>query len=297
MDVHRLKVFVSVYKNLSFSRASEELHLSQPTISEHIKSLEDHLGVRLFDRMGRTTAPTPEAGSIYPLAVEIIEKLENIKLALASPGGEPFGDVLIGASTIPGTYIIPRAAASFRAEHPSVAFTIEIGDSAQVARRVADNELPAGIVGAKMFERGLAYVPFVEEELVVVMKKGLYPKTDIRPEDLKSIPFLMREEGSGTRKSFEKQLRELGVNTGALNIVASLGSSAAILEAVRAGLGASVLSSLAVDDDISKGRLVELRLPGKRMKREFHIVTRKGRTLPTSYGAFFEHLAQSYTTK
>jgi DNA-binding transcriptional LysR family regulator len=109
---------------------------------------------------------------------------------------------------------------------------------------------------------------------------------------MKKIPFLLREEGSGTRRAFEGHLKDFGLTLGSLDVIATLGSSAAVIEAVRAGLGASVASRISVDEDLKKGSLVEIKMPGTKMKRSFYIVIRKGRTLPPAYGAFFEHLAR-----
>jgi len=292
MDIHRLKVFASVYRNRSFSRASEDLHLSQPTISEHIKSLEEGLGFRLFDRLGRTISPTHQAVILYPRALEIIEKLESLKTALEVSGDEPRGELLIGASTIPGTYILPRMAASFRQSRPQVAFSVLIEDSGRVARLVAAGDLFLGLVGARMLERGIIYRPLVEDELLLVARKGMVPEGTVTPGMLReqNIPFILREEGSGTKRTMEHYFRDQGVTLDSLHVVATLGSTAAVKEAVKAGLGVSTLSRLAVREELARGSLVSVALPDLRMHRTFYVITRKGRTLPPTYQLFLDYL-------
>ncbi|HWR90222.1 MAG TPA: LysR family transcriptional regulator, partial [Dissulfurispiraceae bacterium] len=117
MDLHQLKVFVSVYRNRSFSKASTALFLTQPTVSDHIRSVEEELQCRLFDRLGRTIIPTGEADVLYSEAVELLEKAEAIKTAISRLKRDLRGEILVGTSTIPGTYLMPRIVASFRREH------------------------------------------------------------------------------------------------------------------------------------------------------------------------------------
>ena len=150
MDVHHLKIFVTVYKNKSFTRASEELNISQPTISEHIKNLEHSLGCRLFDRLGRSILPTAEAEVLFPRALQLLDDLEQIRDEITATGKGIKGNLFIGASTIPGTYILPRLAYSFKKEYPEVAFEILIEDSGKITNMVLQHDLLCGIVGAKM---------------------------------------------------------------------------------------------------------------------------------------------------
>jgi DNA-binding transcriptional LysR family regulator len=124
MDIHQLKVFASVFKNRSFSKASEELHLTQPTISNHIKALEDEFNSKLFDRLGRTIMPTKEAEVLYNHSLEIIEKADTLKEAIMEVSKDLTGKVLIGASTIPGVYLMPRIMSEFKKKYPSISFQI-----------------------------------------------------------------------------------------------------------------------------------------------------------------------------
>lgn len=292
MDIHHLRVFVSVFKNRSFSRASEELHLSQPTVSDHIKGLEDELRCRLFDRTGRKVIPTEEARVLYARAAEIIEKLDGVRAAIGRLTEEISGELVIGASTIPGAYIIPPLASKFKRMHPAVSFQVVIEDSKKITDMVSAHELLMGVVGARMEHGQLEHVPFVEDELVLAASPGLIEKKAIQVKELLSVPVLLREEGSGTRKAMERHLAGKGVSTGALNVVAVLGSTDSIREAVKAGLGASVLSRIAIKDELKAGSLRAVKIKGLSIKRSFYIVTHKRRTLPKHYRAFLEYLSK-----
>ena len=196
MDIHHLKVFVSVFKNKSFTRASEDLLISQPTISEHIKNLENSLGCKLFDRLGRSIMPTTEADILYPKALQFLDDLELIQEEISAAGIGIKGKLVIGASTIPGAYILPRLACSFKNQYPDVAFEILIEDSAKITTMILQHELLCGIVGAKMPSDKLLYEPLLEDELILVTTKKVLDQRSVTLEKLASIPFLLREKGS-----------------------------------------------------------------------------------------------------
>ncbi len=290
MDIHHLKVFLSVFKNRSFSMASGQLYLTQPTVSSHIKTIEDELECRLFDRVGRGIIPTKEAELLYIYASEIIEKFENIKIAIGRLKEEISGELIIGASTIPGTYIIPALAAEFRRKHPDISFQVVIEDSRKITDMILGHELLLGIVGAKMEYGKVEYQPFINDDLILVSSPMLLNKKTISVKELAGIPFLLREEGSGTRKMMEKHLSEEGISLRDLNVVALLGSTDSIKEAVKSGLGASILSKIAVKGELKAGTLKEIKIKELDMKRSFYIILHKRRTLPKHYHAFLDYL-------
>ena len=290
MDIHHLKIFVSVYKNRSFTRASEEMHMSQPTISEHVKNLEAELDVKLFDRLGRTILPTREAEVLYPRTLQLLDDLESIHDEVSATGGGIKGRILIGASTIPGAYILPHKAHSFKQQFPGAAFEILIDDSKKITDMVLNHDLLCGIVGARMASDKLEHVPLIEDELVLVAGRDMSSKKMIKPQELLSLPFLIREKGSGTRQSFENYLGKKKISVENLNIVATLGSSSAIIQALKAGLGTSVLSRIAVQEELDRGILKEVTIQGMKMKRKFFMIRLKKRTLPPQYAAFCKHM-------
>jgi len=142
MDIHQFRVFLSVFRNRSFTKASEELHLSQPTVSDHVRSLEDELGCVFFDRLGRTIKPTKEAEVLFIHASEIVERITHLREAVGSMKKEISGELVIGASTIPGTYILPGILASFRKLHHLVSFEIPISDTGGIIEKLGIHLAP-----------------------------------------------------------------------------------------------------------------------------------------------------------
>jgi DNA-binding transcriptional LysR family regulator len=210
VDIHQLKVFASVFKNRSFSRASEELHLTQPTISDHVKTLEEELECKLFDRLGRTIIPTKEAEVLYTHAVEIIEKINITKDIIGRFKKELSGELIVGASTIPGTYLMPSLMAAFQKKYSAVSFQIFISDSKEIGEKVLKHELLIGVVGTKFSNGFLNHIPFIEDELIAVSSPSLIKKDLLTLKDLVTFPMVLREEGSGTRKELEKILESKG---------------------------------------------------------------------------------------
>lgn len=290
MDIHQLRVFTLVFKNRSFSKASEELHLTQPTISDHVKSLENELDCKLFDRLGRTIIPTKEAEALYSHAMEIIEKANITKDIIGRFKKDLTGELIIGASTIPGTYLIPSLMAAFQRKYPAVSFQICISDSKDIGEKVLKHELLLGVVGTKFSNGDINHIPFVEDELIVVSSPLLIKNDTITLKDLIKFPMILREEGSGTRRELEKIFETKGVTLEDTKIAGIFGSTDAVKQAVKAGLGFSVLSKLSVTDELKHKVLKEIKLTDIQMKRKFYIVTHKKRTLPFLYNNFLEHL-------
>ncbi len=290
MELHHLKIFASVYRNKSFTRASKQLHISQPTVSEHIKNLETNLGCNLFDRLGRSILPTIEADLLYPRALKILDDLDRLQEDLAMAGDRVGGELVLGASTIPGTYILPGLAVGFKQKHPDISFEIRIGDTATITESVLNHELLYGVVGARTHPQQLDYQPLFEDELVLVAAPQVISGQLQTPDALYTVPFLIREQGSGTRNIMEHFLSQAAIVTVRLNVVATLGSTAAVTEALKAGLGASILSRLAVHEELLAGKLQEYRMPGLEMKRNFYGIKHKKRTLPLQYQAFSHYI-------
>lgn len=293
MDIHHLKVFASVFKNKSFSKASEELHLTQPTISAHVKSLEEELDCKLFDRLGRTIIPTKEAEILYSHTMEIIEKTDNLKEAIGRFKKKVTGELVVGASTIPGTYLMPSIMSAFKKKYPFISFQIIISDSKDVVGKVLKHELIMGIVGAKLGDEQINYMPFVEDELIVVSSPSFIRDQKMKLADLIKYPMVLREEGSGTRKETEKILENKEFSLDNIKLAGIFGSTDAIKQAVKAGLGVSILSRLSVTDELRYKTLKEIKLTDIQMKRKFYIVTHKKRTLPFLHNSFVEFLKTS----
>ena len=296
IETRHLRIFVAVYQSRSFTKAAEQLHTSQPTISEHIRNLELRLNCLLFDRLGRSIMPTREAELLFPRAQAILEDLEQLENDLAMAGQSVAGELIIGASTIPGAYILPGLASAFKTRYPAISFEIRIKDSARIVDSLLANELLIGIVGAKTAARKVKYTPFVADELILVCSGSNPLPPKIAPEYLLELPLIFRESGSGTRKNVETFLASKDIGLDELNIVAVLGSSTAVKEAVKADLGVSILSRHAVQDELAAGTLRQTTIHGLTMSRTLYIATATKRSLPHHYQVFIDFLREHAAT-
>jgi len=296
MDLHQLRVFLSVFKNRSFTKASEELHLSQPTVSDHVRSLEDELGCILFDRLGRTIKPTKEAEVLYIHAAEIVDRIAHLREAVGNIKKDVAGELVIGASTIPGTYLLPRVITGFRKEYPSVFFQVIVSDSREIMEKMLDHELILGIVGTKISHKDLKADALLDDELIVVAAPSLVRHRSIPLGDLVSLPMVLREEGSGTRREMEKSLEGKGLSMDSLNVAGYFGSTDAVKQAVKAGMGISILSRFAVQEELKYRALKEVKVEGLEMKRRFYALTHRRRNLPFLCNVFLEYLKISSVT-
>jgi len=284
---------VAVYKNKSFTKAAEQLYTSQPTISEHIHNLESRLDCKLFDRLGRSIIPTIEAELLYPRALAILEDLRKLADDLTAVGKTVSGELIVGASTIPSAFILPKIAASFKEIHADISFEIRTYDSTQVVNSVLNNELLLGIVGAEIASPKLHYHPFREDDLVLAASVDRKINQRITTGTLMELPFILREEGSGTRKSLEKHMETRDLTIDQLNTCAILGSSTAITEAIKSDLGVSILSRHAIDDAVKHNRIQIIDIVNMQMTRKFYTVTVKKRSLPHHYQEFLKYLLPS----
>ena len=232
--------------------------------------------------------PTREAKLIFPKALKLIEDLETIKQTIQTGQTHIKGTLKIGASTIPGNYMLPILAASFKQKHPDISFEINIADTRKITDGILQHEILLGIVGASMEPRSLVYEPVFTDELVFAGTQALMRKSDVG-KDIYSLPFLIREEGSGTRKTMEEWLEKMKINSRKLNIVAVLGSTDAVKQALKAGLGTSIISRRAIEEELESGALVQKNI-GPEMKRAFYLAHHKKRSLPPHYQAFFDFL-------
>lgn len=293
MDIHHLHIFTAVYRTRSFTKAAREIHICQPTVSEHIKNLEQELECRLFDRLGKAVAPTAAADLLFPKALQILESVFQVKEELRGGEDAVTGEIVLGASTIPGTYILPPIIMRFRERYPGITFTVTIKDSAKITEMVRRHELLVGIVGARTDDNALLYDQVFQDHLVLVTSPSPGRGKTITSEGLSRLPFVLGEKGSGTRQAMEEHFARLGFALSREQVVAEFSSTAAIKEAARCGLGAAVISHLAVREEIGQGNLHEIVWQKQRMQRDFYFLNHQRRTLPPLYRRFRQFLAET----
>ncbi|HPD60195.1 MAG TPA: selenium metabolism-associated LysR family transcriptional regulator [Thermodesulfobacteriota bacterium] len=299
MKFNQIEIFCKIVELGSFSRAAEASHLSQPTLTEHIKALEDYLGITLLDRLGREVVPTKAGDVLYDYAQKILRLKRETEQALWSLKGVLKGDLTVGASTIPGEYILPNLMKSFKDNFPDIFITLEISDTKKVINDILSNRIEVGIVGAIVENVKLEYRKFVKDELVLVVPPVAPWKKlkSITVEELKEIPFLVREEGSGTRMAMERCLSEHQLDIDSLNIIMRLGSTTAVIQAIKSGVGGSVLSRRAVKEDLTKGFLHTLSIEKTKIFRDFYIVLRRGRSRSPLCEVFLKFIIEKSKTE
>jgi len=295
MTLRQLEVFLAVAREKSFSLAAKRIHSSQPTLSEHISELESELGKQLFFRQGRRRVVTvTEAGRVFEqFAERAVSAVEGARQALADLDGLAHGSLLIGASTTPGLYVLPRIVAAFRTKYPGVDVKLQIANSQAIEGRVRERELDLGIVGGHSIRPGqecLAAGMLDELVLIVPPEHAWARRRDIAPESLADEPLLVREEGSATRSVTERALQGAGVK---FRMAMELDHPEAIKQGVMAGLGVAFVSLFAVRGETATGRLRALRLRGVRIQRHFHVIHHEARRVTASARAFMELLEQA----
>ncbi len=290
MDIQQLKVFVSAFKHRGFSRASEELKLRQPTISSHIKALENEFNCKLFDRLNKTMTPTKEAEVLYSHSVELIERVNTLKETIGEIRKDLTGRLVLGASAVPGVYLLPRIMSEFLKSYPEVSFQIVISDSPGIVDSISKHELVMGIVEAKFGNARIRYMPFVEDKLIVAAAPSLVNSSRLTLKEVIKLPMVLREEGSGIRREMDNILESKGISPGSIKVAGIFGSADAVKQAVKSGIGVSVLSKFSVVDELENCILKEIEVTDIMMKRQFYIVTHKKITLPRLYDTFLKNI-------
>lgn len=281
MDIRKIEAFAKVYEHKSFSKAGKSLYLSQPTISAHVAALEQELGVTLFDRIGRSVVPTCAGEILYVHAQRIFDASELALSEIRKLQERITGKLDIGGSTIPANYLLPDYLADFWRLHPEVVMDLRVGDSEEIITAVRDNTLMLGVVGTKCDAADLVFDPIVQDCLVLVMAPRVHANYAHLPTDefLRSVPWILREEGSGTRDAMERSLSRFQISVQALGASITVRNAGAMARCVRAGMGAAITSALTVADSLRDGSLVSIELPGLRMERFFYVVHNKRRSL------------------
>jgi DNA-binding transcriptional LysR family regulator len=292
MDLWQLKIFCKLVELKSFSKAGKAVHLTQPTVTSHIQDLEEYFGCRLIDRLSREAIPTKAGQVLYEYAQKLLALRDETENAIADFHGKIQGRLMIGGSTIPGTYLIPQIVGEFIRQYQDVTVSVTIGDTEEITDHILSGMADVGIVGAKVKDNKIEQEKFSEEDLKLVVWAD-HPwagKASVSLESLIKEPFIIREHGSGTLKSVEQSLHQIGYGLGHFKIIAEMGSTAAVVQGIKNYLGVSVISTLAVSEELARGSLKALNIKGLNLKRNFYLTTCKHRSLSPVSDAFVKYL-------
>ncbi|MBI2216776.1 MAG: LysR family transcriptional regulator [Candidatus Rokubacteria bacterium] len=296
MDLRRLEIFAKVAELGSFSRAADTLSLTQPTVSEHVRALEDELGVQLLDRLGRGAMPTRAGVLFLGYTHRLLALAREARQAIDQFQGRTSGELTIGGSTIPGEYLLPALIGQFRGKYPDICISLLIGDSRQVSEWVDEGRVELGVVGARPVPRTVESRPLASDELVVVVPAGhpWFERGVVGLGDMRGEPLVLRERGSGSRDAFERALEAAGLDLAAFRVVGEMGSTEAIKQAVRAGVGISLISKRAVQDECRAKLLHCARVQDLPVSRSFYLVTHRDRSRSPLAVAFLEFLESQF---
>src|SRR5262245_459983 len=297
MDLRRLEVFVKVAELGSFSRAAEALFLTQPTVSEHVRALEEDLGVQLLDRLGRGAAPTPAGQLLLGYARRILIMTREARQAVDKFQGRLFGELVVGGSTIPGEYILPALIGQFKTKYPDISISLRVGSSQQVSGWVEEGRVEIGVVGARPGSRVLVARELMADRMVIVVPAD-HPwsrRESVTLAEIRAEPLVLRERGSGTREALERALAEAGTDLTAFRVAGEMGSTQAVKQAVRAGIGVTLISKLAVEDECRARLLICVHVRDLEFQRSFHLVTHRDRSRSPLAQAFLEFVESQFT--
>ncbi len=298
MQLNQIEAFVAVAKLSSFTKAAKTLYLSQPTISTHITSLEAELNVQLIVRSTKGVSLSKAGVIFYKHAVQILKAVDCAVMSLKDFASETKGALEIAASTVPAQYIIPLFLSKLRDEFPQLFFTIKQFDSAEVVNQILSLDCEVGITGT-IVESKCVYEEFVKDRLVVITPNkekysclnGIF---DVKL--LKTEPFLLREEGSGTRKETEIFFNSLDIDIKKMNIAAQMYGTESIKQAVAGGVGISIISKVAAADFEKFGKILTFDLNSPYLDRSFYLVYLKNVLLSPAATAFIKFVKNLYNT-
>lgn len=275
ITLQQMEALICLVEERSFSRAAKRMLLTQPALTKNIRNVEDCLGVKVVNRSSAGVSLTPEGKILYEVALRMVKLRKEAGEKIQKLHENTGGDIYIGASTIPATYILPHAMSAFKKNHSDIRIFLKTEDSEEVLNMVLDKEVEIGCIGKKPLNSKLIAESVWNDRLILVVPKSHHwiKKESIDISELIAEPFVLREKGSATRDVFESYLKENNsISLSQLNVCAELGSSEAIKEAVIAGLGVSVISIHAVKRELASRLLFEIPIISCRMERKLYLI-------------------------
>lgn len=278
MSDFRLKVFHAVARNLSFTKASQELFISQPAITKHIQELESTYQTRLFDRQGGKISLTESGQLLLEHCERILEEYRKLEYEMHLLHNQYTGELRLGASTTIAQYVLPPMLGSFISKFPQVELSLFNGNTREMETALQEHRIDLALVEGVTRLPNLRYTPFLEDELVVVVRTGsrLPIADEITPEQLTTFPLVLRERGSGTLDVFERAILQHNIKLSSLHVLIYLGSTESIKLFLEHTDCLGVVSIRSVSRELYAGRLRVVDVKGLEMKREFNFAQLQG---------------------
>jgi DNA-binding transcriptional LysR family regulator len=290
LDAHQLNVFLAAAESLNFTVAARRLHMSQPSVSQHIQSLEQHFGQSLFIRAGRTIQLTDAGQALVPLAQDMVNRSIRIEETIKSLEGEIYGHLLVGCSTTPGKYILPQLLARFHGKFPKVKISCHVSAQEQTIKTLQDGDIHFALASAPHTEfKHIEFCKFMTDQimLIVPLDHPWAVKGEIEPDELYQTNFIFREDSSGTQATIRNALADVDIVDEDLETLLILGNSEAIALAVKEGLGAGFVSGLVVSKLVN-GKVATITINGVNLDRDIYIGRLTNRLATKAQTAFWE---------
>ena len=287
MENFRLKVFRTVAEKHSFRHAAEALYLTQPAVTLQVKALEDEVGLKLFDRSGKSIALTEAGSRLLRYAEEISAMVQAAREALTQLKGPNHGELKVGASTTIAQYVLPKILGEFVSQQAAIHISIISGNNDKIVHDALEGEIALGLIEGPARQPLLKTEFFLADEIAVIVPTNhSWADRVITLEELASAPLIVREDGSGTRRVVENTLRDAGIHIKDLNFVMQLDSTEAIKASVEAGLGVGFVSRRAIRKEVRLDTLKEVTVDSLRFWRDFSILYPRGPEPSGAAGTF-----------
>ncbi|WP_339227299.1 LysR family transcriptional regulator [Oceanobacillus sp. FSL K6-2867] len=291
VDQH-LIVFKEVVERKNFSRAAKELHMSQPAVSQYIAALEKDLGVRLLERSNKFVELNKAGKMVYKYAQEILRNYEQMRMLVSDLKNEPSGELKIGASYTIGEYVLPKLLAELQEEFPNILPAVTIGNTEEVGAKLVQHEIDIGLIEGNFTHNQISIEQFATDEMYIITGSDQSFKKEacISIKDLENETWIIREEGSGTRKMLEDFFQRGNLEP---KRILTFGSTQTIKEGVEAGLGISLLSNLTFSKEQQLNKIQKIFIEGTPIKRKFSIIKNYHEFQPKALQAFEKLVKQS----
>lgn len=289
LDPYQLNVFLTAAETLNFTAAGQRLHMTQPSVSQHIQTLEHHFGAPLFVRTGRQLKLTDAGAALLPLAREMVMLSRRTEETMETLKGEVHGHLMVGCSTTPGKYVLPSLLAEFLRRHPHVRATCSVTPRKTALQMLCDGAVHLALSSAREPCKDVEFSRFITDPVLLIAPVNHpWARRDlIEPEELLRTDFIMREEGSGTYSAVQDGLAEVGLSIQQLRTVLTLGNSEAIALAVEEGIGVGFLTRM-VETRLVPSRVARIRVRGLTMQQDIFLARHTRRAASAVQTAFWE---------